>query len=109
MVGKRAFYDPTTRILKCWGFVETNTPGDLFRDVPEDYNTPIGTVTLNAAGDGDEPVPPAAPPTLEEQANRAFDAIPATLRLLFGVATGWTPAELRKHFVDAYVAAPPGP
>jgi hypothetical protein len=62
MVGKRAFYDPDTRVLKTWGFVETNEPGDLSRDVPEDYVTKIGSVKLNAAGDGDEPNPDYTPP-----------------------------------------------
>jgi hypothetical protein len=58
---RRAFYDATTRVLKCHGFVETNAPGDLVRDVPETYAVPIGSVKLNAAGDGDEPNPDYTP------------------------------------------------
>jgi hypothetical protein len=60
-MGKRAFYDGTTRVLKCWGYVETNTPDDLWRDVPEDYATKIGSVRLNAAGTADEPNPDYVP------------------------------------------------
>jgi hypothetical protein len=58
---KRAFYDPATRVLVAWGYVETNAPGDLFRDVPEDYVAAIGSVKLNAAGVGDEPNPDYVP------------------------------------------------
>lgn len=58
---KRAFYDPATRVLKCWGFIATHTPGDLSREVPEDYAPRIGSVKLNAAGDGDEPNPDYVP------------------------------------------------
>jgi hypothetical protein len=60
-MGKRAFYDAASRVLKCWGYVETNEEGDLFRDVPEDYVTKVGSVKLNAAGDGDEPNPDYVP------------------------------------------------
>lgn len=34
---KYFFRDPVTHVLKAWGFVETNEPGDLRRQEPEDF------------------------------------------------------------------------
>jgi hypothetical protein len=101
---KRAFYDPATRVLKCWGFVETNTPGDLARDVPEDYATDIGTVTLNAAGNGDDPYTPPPPLVLtrEEQAAAAWDALSSSDRALGVAAAGVSESALRERFIAAY-------
>lgn len=39
---KRAFIDQATRILKCHGFVDSNEPGDIAIDVPDDFGLEPG-------------------------------------------------------------------
>ncbi|OGO36712.1 MAG: hypothetical protein A2W35_17935 [Chloroflexi bacterium RBG_16_57_11] len=36
-MAKSAFVDSATGVLKCWGFVESNEPGDTRIPVPEDF------------------------------------------------------------------------
>lgn len=37
-MGRKAFLDPTTSRLKCHGFIESNDPGDIVMDVPENFS-----------------------------------------------------------------------
>lgn len=37
METKRSFRDPQTGVLKAWGYVESNEPGDLSRIEPDDF------------------------------------------------------------------------
>jgi hypothetical protein len=101
---KHAFYDATSRVLKCWGYVETNAPGDLAREVPEDYATELGTVRLNAQGDGDDPYVPPPPPVLtrEERAAAAWETLSPSDRALGVAAAGVSESALRQRFIDAY-------
>lgn len=39
---KKSFHDPVTKILVGHGFTETNRPGDIARDEPDDFNLKPG-------------------------------------------------------------------
>ena len=40
-MGKNAFLDPVTHMLKTWGYVESNEPGDIRLPVTESFNFEI--------------------------------------------------------------------
>lgn len=44
----KSFRDPTTNVLKAYGFALTNAPGDLARDEPDDFNLTPGKWQLVA-------------------------------------------------------------
>lgn len=56
---KNSFRDPATDILKAWGYVESNAPGDLARADPEDFSLEPGKWRL----EGDTWAPYAPPAT----------------------------------------------
>ena len=41
-MGKRAFIDPVSKVLKSWGYAASNDPGDILVDVPEDFDLTVG-------------------------------------------------------------------
>lgn len=49
MAQKNAFYDPITNVLKCYGYVETNEPGDIKLPVSEDFDLKPGEHQWNGA------------------------------------------------------------
>ena len=48
-MGKRAFIDPTSKVLKSWGYAESNDPGDILVDVPEDFDLKVGLAKWDGA------------------------------------------------------------
>lgn len=42
MMNKYSFRDPVTGILKAWGYVESNSPGDIAQEEPDDFNLDPG-------------------------------------------------------------------
>lgn len=37
MLTKSSFRDPQSNVLKAWGYIETNSPGDLARAEDDDF------------------------------------------------------------------------
>ena len=55
----KAFFNPQTRVLKCFGFVRTNEPGDIAVEVPDTFAYEPGTVRL---ADDNQEIEPYSPP-----------------------------------------------
>jgi hypothetical protein len=70
-----AFYDPVTKELKAHGFVETNNPGDVRVDVPDDFNEKPRLV----AWDGSKWVP-IPPPQAVSRHKMLHDLIDSAVR-----------------------------
>ena len=48
-MGKRAFIDPISKVLKSWGYATSNDPGDILVDVPEDFALTVGLAKWDGA------------------------------------------------------------
>jgi hypothetical protein len=67
MPGKNAFIDSVTQVLKAYGFVQANTPGDVVVPVPDDFSLAPGFWKWN--GSMWQPfIPPPPLPTAVQQA-----------------------------------------
>lgn len=71
----KSFRDPVTNVLMAYGYCETNAPGDLARDEPDDFNLDPGKWALV----GDEWIPVAPSPSA---------AINAQIKALLAEYTG---------------------
>lgn len=84
----KAFRDPVTGMLKCFGFVQTNEPGDISMDVPDDFNLEPRKWRWNGSTwvSYTEPLNQAA---LDRNAARADSAIVALQNMTPGQARTW--------------------
>jgi hypothetical protein len=39
---KMSFRDPSTNVLKAWGYVDSNQPGDIAQDEDDDFVLAVG-------------------------------------------------------------------
>lgn len=81
MAQKNAFYDPTTKVLKCWGYVESNEVGDIKLPVSEDFDLKPGEFQW----DGTTNVPYVKPVIIDPKAKaltdlKALDATKVTIK-----------------------------
>jgi hypothetical protein len=70
---KKAFFDPNTRLLKTFGYIEANEPDDLMLEVADSFNETVGRVKLNPTGDGVVPYTPPPPTAAEKDAEAQAD------------------------------------
>lgn len=70
MTEKRSFRDPATGVLKAWGFIIQNVPGDLAQPESEDFALEPGKWRWN----GTAWVPFTAPPPPSSALAQALDA-----------------------------------
>ena len=69
-MSKNAFVDPVTGVLTCWGFVETNSPGEIKVPVSEDFALEPG----NYRWDGATFIP-HTPPVIIDARKKAIEAL----------------------------------
>ena len=77
-----SFRDPITQILKCYGYVATNQPGDIRQVEPEDFNLDLRTKTWRWNGtQWVEFVPPAVLSNLAKALDLATASTPTVAQI----------------------------
>lgn len=75
-MGRMAFRDPVTGVLKCHGYVTANDPGDIAVDVPEEFNLTPGDWKWDGTA-WQRNLDPRPLPVAKAQLKASLDAIAA--------------------------------